>query len=89
MRIVVTEGALHGSYLCSARDEGTLAIVPRCGSGEDLVRYDLVADPGERFPVAGDGAHPVEARALRSSPPPEGAAADRNVEALEALGYVQ
>jgi hypothetical protein len=88
-RVVAAIGNLHGWMQCSARGQGERAIVDDCGGSAQVHRYDLAADPGEHDPLPPDDADPVQQRALSIPLPTPGVAADQNVEALRALGYVQ
>jgi len=89
-RIVTTWGNLYVGTMRSARDATELVIGSLRGvDREHWERFDLVADPEEMkvLPVPDDSRVAAAARALE--PPPAGASASVNREALRSLGYME
>jgi arylsulfatase A-like enzyme len=87
-RIATAYGNNRGQIDQSARQGSWRVIVEGDPTGPALA-YDLAADPAEQHPVALPEDHPLVRAARDVAAPATRGAADVNLEALRALGYVE
>ena len=87
-RVATAAGNLYGPNQRSARDASHRAILTMGEAGSTLSLYDLRADPGEQAPVPPAGEAILGALA-EVKDAGVGDEAVVNIEALQALGYVE
>ena len=87
-RTAAAQGTFFGPPTYSARDADTRVIAVHHPDGDVVLAWDQRNDPGELHPFAPPAADPVLERALSIEDPARGDAADLDMQALKALGYV-